>query len=328
MRLVTFSAKGADRLGLVSDGAVLDVAAADEAQTGRGDPAFASMLALIEAGPDALAALRELERAAPRSAWLEAGSYRLRPPLPLPPQMRDSLCFEKHLHQAIEGTFRLRAEMQGADPQAAVAKAHAAGQLAVPPIFYQQPIYYKANRFSICGPDEEVIWPDYSTYMDYECELACIIGKGGKDIPKSEARSHIFGFTIFNDLSARDAQATETVGWLGPAKGKDFDKANVLGPCIVTIDEIGDVAALEMIVRINGHEMSRGSAGEMYWSFEDVIAWISRGETLHPGEIIGSGTVGDGCGLEHSRFLKHGDVVELEVPPIGVLRTRILRKEE
>lgn len=325
MKLVTFDYQGQQRLGALKGEAVLDVNAAETAATGTANPAFASMVALIEAGPDALARVAALIEGAADGAWLQPGSYRLLAPLPLPPQMRDSLCFEKHLRQAMVGMTKLRAEMAGKDIDEAVEAARAAGALAVPPIFYDQPIYYKANRFAVIGTGEDVTWPAYSQYMDYECELGCVIGKRGVDITADTAREHIFGFTIFNDLSARDAQAKEVAGWLGPAKGKDFDKANVLGPCIVTIDEIPDLAALEMIVRVNGVEMSRGSAGDMHWKFEDVIAWITQGETLHPGEIICSGTVGDGCGLEHFRFLKHGDVVELEVQPIGILTTRILR---
>ncbi len=117
-------------------------------------------------------------------------------------------------------------------------------------------------------------------------------------------------------------------GGLGPAKGKDFDGANSLGPCIVTADEIADPYALEMIVRVNGEERSRGNSGDMHWKFADIIAYVSQGETLHPGEILGSGTVGDGCGLELLRFLEDGDLVELEIPPIGILRNRVRRAQQ
>ncbi len=194
-----------------------------------------------------------------------------------------------------------------------------------PEAWYQQPLYYKANRFAVSGPEEVVEWPAYSRLMDYECELACVIGRPGRDIPVSRAREHVFGFTIFNDFSARDAQAIEMAGGLGPAKGKDFDKANAFGPCIVTMDELGDPYDLEMIVRVNGAERSRGCSGSMHWKFEDMIAHASLGETLHAGEILGSGTVGDGCGLEHLKFLEDGDVVELEISGIGVLRNTVRR---
>ncbi len=136
-------------------------------------------------------------------------------------------------------------------------------------------------------------------------------------------REHIFGFSIFNDLSARDQQMLEMPGMLGPTKGKDFDGANALGPCIVTADDFDETRA-GMRVRVNGDLRSEGSCASMSLSFADLIAYISRDETLYPGEIICSGTVGRGCGFEIGKFLQHGDVVELEVDGIGVLRTRVL----
>jgi 2-keto-4-pentenoate hydratase/2-oxohepta-3-ene-1,7-dioic acid hydratase in catechol pathway len=162
--------------------------------------------------------------------------------------------------------------------------------------------------------------------MDFECEFGCYIGKPGRDIPKEKAREHIFGYTIFDDFSARDEQTKDMPGQLGPAKGKDFDGGNAMGPCLVTADELKDPYTLAMIARVNGEEWNRGNSSTMRWKFEDCIAHVSRSETLHPGEFFGSGTVGGGCGLEHLRFLKSGDVVELEVEGIGVLRNRVLRK--
>ena len=114
-------------------------------------------------------------------------------------------------------------------------------------------------------------WPAYAELLDYELELACIIGLGGVDIARDEALGHVFGYTIFNDVSARDAQMREMAGQLGPAKGKDFDTGNVFGPWIVTADEIGDPYALTMTARINGEEWSRGTSGSMHHRFEDVI---------------------------------------------------------
>ncbi|MDB5928502.1 MAG: fumarylacetoacetate hydrolase family protein, partial [Polaromonas sp.] len=191
--------------------------------------------------------------------------------------------------------------------------------------FNRQPIYYKCNRFATIGMDDDVIWPSYSTMLDFELEFGCYIGKRAKDVPRDKARDHIFGYTIFNDISARDAQAIEMGGMLGPAKSKDFDTANVRGPCLVTVDELPDPYDLTMIARVNGEEWGRGNSRDMRWQFEDVIAHISRSETLHPGEFLGSGTVGNGCGLEQMRYLKANDVVELEVEGIGILRSRILR---
>ena len=161
--------------------------------------------------------------------------------------------------------------------------------------------------------------------MDFECELACVIGRGGADIPAAEARGHMFGLTIFNDFSARDLQLVERPLGMGPMKSKDFDTGNVLGPWIVTMDEIGDAIALAMEARVNGERWGGGNSADMHHRFEDIIAFVSRSETLHPGEVIASGTVPTGCGLELGRFLEPGDVVELEVEKIGVLRNRILR---
>jgi 2-keto-4-pentenoate hydratase/2-oxohepta-3-ene-1,7-dioic acid hydratase in catechol pathway len=161
--------------------------------------------------------------------------------------------------------------------------------------------------------------------MDFECEVGIIIGRKGKDIPVEKAGDHIFGYLIFNDMSARDAQFREMKARLGPAKGKDFDTGNVMGPWLVTADEIADPYNLTMISRVNGEEWGRGSTGAMHHRFEDLIAHVSRAETIYPGEFLGSGTVGDGCGLEHGRFLSPNDVVELEVTGLGVLRNRIVK---
>jgi 2-keto-4-pentenoate hydratase/2-oxohepta-3-ene-1,7-dioic acid hydratase in catechol pathway len=196
----------------------------------------------------------------------------------------------------------------------------------VPEVYRRQPIYYITNRFNVIGPEETVRWPRYSQYMDFELELAAVIGKGGKDIGVGEAGNHIFGYTIFNDFSARDAQLVEMQGMLGPAKGKSFDMGNAMGPWIVTRDEIPDVARVKATARINGKTYVEDDCSAMLHSFEEMIAFVSRDETLHPGEVFGSGTVGNGCGLEHFRFLEDGDVVELEFEGIGILRNRVVRQ--
>jgi 2-keto-4-pentenoate hydratase/2-oxohepta-3-ene-1,7-dioic acid hydratase in catechol pathway len=128
-------------------------------------------------------------------------------------------------------------------------------------------------------------------------------------------------------VSARDVQSVEMQASLGPSKGKDFDTGNILGPCIVTADSV-DADDMTMIARINGEEWCRGNSGSAHWTFAEVIAHASKSETLVPGECIGSGTVGGGCGLEHGRFLNPGDVIELEVSGIGTLRNRIVRKNQ
>jgi len=324
MRLVTFEfAAGPPRLGsLLPDGGVVDLHDAL-----GGAPEFGSMLALIEAGPGAWERAVDATRSARGRSVRAAADCRLLAPLPLPPQLRDFMCFEKHVIQAFGAAFRMKATRAATAEEKAALIAQA-DAFRPPPVWYERPLYYKANRFSVSGPGDTIRWPRYSRLMDYECELACIIGRTGVDIPREQALSHVFGYTIFNDFSARDAQGAEMPGGLGPAKGKDFDSANSFGPCIVTADEIPDPYALPMIVRVNGEERSRGSSGSMHWKFEDVIAYVSQGETLRPGEILASGTVGDGCGLESLRFLNDGDTVELEIPPIGVLANRVVRQAE
>lgn len=324
MRLVTYRTDSGDRLGaLTAPTKVLDLDAAARA-LGRDAVGLATMQSLIEAGPAAWTAARELVAAAPEQCLSELGDVRLLAPLPVPAQIRDFMCFEKHVIQAFGAAFRMRATRATTAEERAALLAQAEAYRP-PTVWYERPLYYKANRFSISGPGDTIRWPAYSRLMDYECELACVIGRPGVDIPRARAIEHVFGWTIFNDFSARDAQGAEMPGGLGPAKGKDFDGANAFGPCIVTGDEIPDPYDLAMIVRVNGQERSRGSSRDMHWKFEDLVAYVSQGETLHPGEILGSGTVGDGCGLEHLRFLEDGDRVEIEIPPIGVLENRVVR---
>ena len=309
MKLATFAgASRAPALGVVDGASVISVQAAHERLRGARSPGLESMLALIRGGAEALELVGELARQAPGDCRRALAEVQLLAPLPEPAQIRDFLCFEQHL----KNSFAQAAKLTGEERE-------------IPAVWYQQPIYYKANRFSVNGPDADVVWPSYSQVMDYELELACVIGSGGRDIETADAAGHIFGFTIFNDASARDAQMIEMGGTLGPAKGKDFDTGNVFGPWIVTPDELGDPYALEMVARVNGEEWSRGNSQSMHHRFEDMIAFVSRSETLHPGEILGSGTVGNGCGLELGRFLSDGDVIELEVDGIGVLRNRFVK---
>src|SRR5215470_13539681 len=304
MRLVTFQVKGGrTRAGaLVDEGTrVLDLQAAHRSRYGKGAPGLASVLALVEGGPHALDLARTLVEASrrPRTAVLPLSEVKLAAPM-------------------------LRAQAEP-DPAAALRDMEAKGILAVPATWYERPIYYHPSRFSVCGHDDDVPWPSYCDVLDFELEFGCYVGRPGKDIPRERAREHVFGYTIFNDFSARDEQTREMPGQLGPGKGKDFDNANAMGPCLVTADEIPDPYQLAMKVRVNGEEWGRGHSGDMRWKFEDCIAHVARSETLRPGEFFGSGTVGDGSGLEHLRFLKPGDVVELEFERIGILRNRVVR---
>ena len=218
---------------------------------------------------------------------------RLLAPVPRPPSVRDFYAFEEHVRNA----------------------ARVTGRPGVPAEWYEQPVFYFSNPAAIYGPEDEIPYPEGSRELDYELEVAAVIddATGG---------GVIGGFTIMNDWSARDLQRQEMKVGLGPAKGKDF--ATSLGPVVVTPDELGDLR-LEMVARVNGEERSRGNLGDMYHSWESIVARASANTRLLPGDVLGSGTVGTGCILEHgdNRWLQPGDVVELEVEGIGVLRNVI-----
>ncbi|MGH2700594.1 MAG: fumarylacetoacetate hydrolase family protein [Actinomycetota bacterium] len=219
-----------------------------------------------------------------------------------PPVMLDASAFEQHL-----------------------VNAHARGKRTVPDLFYELPVYYKMNPVTVLGHDEMVPWPGGARFMDYELEIAIVIGTAGADLQPDEALAHVLGVTVMNDFSARDVQAREMTAGFGPAKGKDF--GTVLGPWVTTLDEL-DLGDLTMLARVNGEEWSRGSTSTLTWSLEELVAYASRNEIVVPGQVIGSGTVGLGCGLELFRKLSPGDVVELEIEGIGILRNRLAEPSE
>jgi fumarylacetoacetate (FAA) hydrolase len=213
----------------------------------------------------------------------------LRPPVLYPPSVRDFMAFEQHVANA--------RKLRGAE---------------VPQEWYEIPVFYFSNPAAIYGPEQDVPYPEGTEELDYELEVAAMIGADGA----------IGGFTVMNDWSARDVQRKEMRVGLGPAKGKDF--ATSFGPVVVTTDEF-DGSAGEMIARVNGLERSRGNLRDMFWKWDALLAQSERNTRLRPGDLIGSGTVGSGCILEHGdgRWLQRGDMVELEVEGIGVLRNRI-----
>ncbi|MFZ5883183.1 MAG: fumarylacetoacetate hydrolase family protein [Chloroflexota bacterium] len=262
---------------------------------------FADMYAVMEAG-----AAEAAKKASQDSLPLE--EVKFLPPLK-PFTLRDGYAFEQHVKTANRN--------RGRD---------------VPAEWYEFPVFYFTNPNAIFGHEDIIPYPPYTNAMDYELEIAAVIGKAGMNIKAEDAEEYIFGYTIFNDWSARDVQRKEMAVGLGPAKGKDF--ASALGPVIVTREALADKATgrpgvydLEMVARVNGKEFSRGNWKDMHWSFGEIIARASESVMLYPGDVIGSGTVGTGCLLELTKFqgpwLDHGDVVELEVERIGVLRNTV-----
>jgi fumarylacetoacetate (FAA) hydrolase len=237
----------------------------------------------------------------------------LHAPIPHPPVLRDFYAFEQH-----------------------VKNARARRGLDIPAEWYEFAAFYYSNPTVIYGPEQDVPKPGYTEKLDFELEIACVIGEEGTDIPLEKAANHIAGYMIMNDWSARDVQVGEMKVGLGPAKAKDF--ATSLGPWIVTPDELEDRTSkngkleLDMMVRVNGKELSRGNAASMHWSFPQMVARASQSVMLHSGEVFGSGTMGNGSLLELGenthRWLKHDDIVELEIERLGVLRNRIIQSKK
>jgi len=260
---------------------------------------FADMRAVIQTGADKI----QLPE-----TFFAMDEVKFHAPL-RPNTLRDAYAFEQHVKTANQN--------RGRD---------------VPEEWYKFPVFYHTNPNSIFGPDDEIPYPHYTQALDFELEIAVIIGTGGINIRPEDAPKHIFGYTIFNDWSARDIQREEMKVGLGPAKGKDF--ASSLGPVIVTSEALADrtvdrpgVYDLTMTAKVNGVEMSRGNFQDIFWSFGEIIARASDTCELQPGDVIGSGTVGTGCLLELTKtqgpWLNEGDVVELKIERIGVLKNII-----
>ncbi|MFN2594038.1 MAG: fumarylacetoacetate hydrolase family protein, partial [Actinomycetota bacterium] len=261
-----------------------------------------SFVSLIEDGPEVWSEVRGVVHAAGHDDEMKVGDQtpglRWLCPLERMSSLRDFLAFEDH-----------------------VKRGAARRNTSVPDYWYEAPVYYKGNHRAVIGPDEECRWPSYSNRLDFELELGMIVGKRGRNISATDAHRYVFGFTILNDFSARDVQSKEMSAWLGPAKGKDF--CNALGPCIITADEVGAEPDLEMICRVNGEEWGRGRSSDAHWRWADMISHVSTGEDVWPGDVYGSGTPGGCCGLDNDRELDPGDVVELEIERIGILRNVI-----
>jgi 2-keto-4-pentenoate hydratase/2-oxohepta-3-ene-1,7-dioic acid hydratase in catechol pathway len=231
---------------------------------------------------------------------------KLMAPVPRPVSIRDCSTFPQH-------SMNMRATKQ-LPPE-------------LPALWYEIPSHYRTSSTVVIGPDEPILWPSYTEQLDYEMEVAICIGRYGVNIAEERAEEHIFGYTIFNDVSARDIQQKEMGLMLGPGKGKSFENSNVMGPWLVTPDEL-DPENLQMTTRVNGEVWSEGNTRDMFFKFPRLISHLSKDDPVHPGEFIGSGTVGFGSGMELNRWLKPGDTVELEVESIGILRNRVERRNQ
>jgi 2-keto-4-pentenoate hydratase/2-oxohepta-3-ene-1,7-dioic acid hydratase in catechol pathway len=281
MRLVTFEHRGETRVGVQSDNAVIDLRGA----WGK-DGGPATMLALLSAGPAAIARAREVAGTAPASARLPLTAVRLLAPIPRPPKM---LC--------VGLNYRDHAEETGA---------------AIP----QVPIFFTKAPSCVIGPGAAIALPPESQQVDYEAEFAVVIGARCRRVTPEAARAAVAGYTIVNDVSARDWQFRTSQWFIG----KTFDTFAPMGPALVTPDEVGDPHVLDVGLRLNGQEMQRSNTRHLIFGVFDLVAELSRVMTLEPGDVIATGTPG-GVGFTRKPpvFLKPGDRVEITIAKLGTL---------
>lgn len=293
----------AGRLGAVRDRDgeewLLDVGRWAES---REATAPADLVDLVEASEEKQRHITELVLSAPTDApgWLRPANVRLLAPLRAPNSLRDFLAFRDHVERG--------AARRGG---------------SVPEPWDRIPVYYKGNRRSISGDGEDVAWPSYTERLDYECEVAAVVGRGGRDWTPDEAREAIFGYLVMNDWSARDIQRDEMACWLGPAKAKDFNTS--FGPYLVTADEWDPEDDHEMTVAVDGEVWSRGTTKGRRWTFAEMLAHVSTDEDVYATDVLGSGTFGGGCGLDLDRWIAPGQTVTLSVEGLGTLTNRVVR---
>ncbi len=327
MKLVTFEVKTpagrVSRLGALLGGRIIDLNAAYALMlhgSRKAKPQAladalvpSNMLSFLEMGDDALEEARSAyqfvhegsrkhgdDLAGPSGEKIsyKEDEVRLLAPVPRPGAIRDFFAFEEH---ALQGAKRRNEPLN--------------------PAWYDQPVYYKGNHREIYGPGDTVPWPSYTRKLDFELEIACVVGKKGRDLSEEQAAPCIAGYMIFNDWSARDIQKNEMLCRMGPAKGKDF--ANGFGPYLLTADELPDPDNLKMSVTVNGELWSEGNSSGRYWKFPLMLSHISQEETVYPGDILGSGTNYKGCGLDLDRWIKPGDVLEFTVEKLGTLKQTV-----
>jgi fumarylacetoacetate (FAA) hydrolase len=311
MKLLTFLQAGTERIGAVMpDGRILDLAAAD----GR---LAVDMLTFIQRQAELLPLARRLESYPPYVALLNPAAVQLLAPLPRPISMRDGYAFRQH-----------------------VATARRNRGLEMIPEFDRFPVTYFTNHLAVTGPGEVLVQDHHLVRLDYELEVAIVLGRPLKNATLEEADEAIFGYMIMNDWSARQLQMEEMKLSLGPCKGKDF--ATSLGPWLVTKDELGlestdrgHLLHACMTCAVNGHQLSNGNADSMHWTFAQILQRASYGVQMQPGEVIGSGTVGTGCLLElngskvtDNLWLKAGDEVVMAVEGLGRLVNTVVHAPE
>jgi fumarylacetoacetate (FAA) hydrolase len=322
MKFVSFlNSDKQERLGLYINGKIADL---QKSGLQLGITVASDILSLMRGGDDALNSAREIERQLIAKDFTEETPYKMLAPVPHPTSCRDGYAFRQHVASARKN--------RGVD---------------MIPEFDEFPIFYFTNHNAVMGEGDVVVELDHLQKLDFELEIAIVVGKYGKNVTAEEADDYIFGYTIMNDLSARVLQMEEMKLNLGPAKGKDF--ATVIGPWLVTPDELepykiatpkGNIYKLSMKAFHNGKQVSQGNTKDITYSFAEILERVSYGVEIQPGEVIGSGTVGTGCYLElngtwareaaakgeefYPIWLKDGDEMTLEITGLGTLKNRIV----
>lgn len=326
MKLITYSSNDqALRLGALQDGSntAVDLLEAARQKTGIDNDCLRSMQALIDAGDRGLDLAREaLSHGS--DAVVSTDQLTFHAPLPRPISVRDCLGFSGHFINMVRHVVA-GGRLKGVDK---VLQRLTGKTLAhrMSPGAWQRPLYYYSST-ALVGDHADVEIPAYCQLMDYELEWAVCIGKSGKNLKAEKAAEHIFGYTVFNDFTARDIQMFDMNTRFGVQKSKSFDGANVMGPYLVTRDEIKDPYNLDMWATVNGEEWSRGNTSQQDWTFEEMIEYLSSSETLEPGEFICSGTVPTGSAREMGRKIVAGDTVQLNVEKIGSLTNKLVAPE-
>jgi 2-keto-4-pentenoate hydratase/2-oxohepta-3-ene-1,7-dioic acid hydratase in catechol pathway len=291
---VTFDANGQERLGVVdAKRGILDLQKASSALPGN-------MIAFIEAGPKALEeAKKVVSAAADKPGWLPLAGTKLYAPIPHP--RKNIFCIGRNYKAHIEEGARAR---------------------NIPVKFPPVPEIFSKPFTTVVGPEDNVLrHAKNTTQMDYEVELAIVIGKITRDVSATQAMDHIFGYTVFNDVTARDKQAAHGQ-WF---KGKGFDTYGPMGPCIVTKDEFGDPSGHRITLRVNGETRQDSNTSDLLFNVPAIVESVCASLTLHPGDVIATGTPsGVALGMTPQKFLNVGDVIEAEVEGIGVLRNRVV----
>lgn len=322
MKLYTYQTlSGEQRIGAQKDlNQLVDLAEAEQRAFNSASGHMASMQALIDSGEKGLDLARKLLDAAPIESLLQLDELDILSPLPVPTRLRDGGFFLEHMENISRALAKM-AVASDADNAEVTAEDLDKQKFPLQEVFYRRVLYYNGNHHSVIGHNAPFKWPEDIEVVDYELELAVVVGQSGYKVSPESAPDFVFGYTLMNDWSARDLQIDVYPAGAGPCMGKDLNTS--LGPCIVTKDEIPDPHNLEMTTHVDGEQWSRGFTKNMYHNIFEGLSQMSHISPLVAGEVVGTGTPVNGSGLEQGKKLQRGNRVELYMAEIGALANTI-----